>query len=205
MLRAFTEPGGVDLARIALADGRSVALRLSSSHYRYRKEGELILSLRTSDSNVDGMSLAFALGRDAASRAVCYVGCIQGVEDAQEWVHTLTRALHGLRPRQFLFLALQQVAAQLGAERLLGPGETIHVRHRKNLFASARMKGFRYDHFWVEQHGELTSDGWYELPWRAARRSREEIPTRKRALYERRYAMLDDMARQARLSLGFVG
>ena len=46
--------------------------------------------------------------------------------------------------------------------------------------------------FWEEAGGHVTDDPrFYELPLTEARKTETEIPTRKRATYRRRYAMLD--------------
>jgi hypothetical protein len=48
-----------------------------------------------------------------------------------------------------------------------------------------------YDSAWLEHHGVPVAGGFFELPTVAARRRHEEIPSRKRAQYRRRYEMLD--------------
>ena len=51
-----------------------------------------------------------------------------------------------------------------------------------------------FSDFWMEAGGWHTDDGRFdELPLRETRKSEAEIPTRKRAVYRRRFALLDEI------------
>ena len=60
--------------------------------------------------------------------------------------------------------------------------------------------------FWAEAGGHVTKDArFYELPLTESRKTMEEVPTRKRAVYRRRFAFQDDVDAQiaaAREKLG---
>jgi Protein of unknown function (DUF535) len=45
------------------------------------------------------------------------------------------------------------------------------------------------------------ADGWFRLPLSAARRARGDVSTRKRALYERRYRLMDEISSHIRAQL----
>ena len=48
--------------------------------------------------------------------------------------------------------------------------------------------------FWIEAGGKETEDErFYELPLIEPRKTMEEVPTRKRAVYRRRFAFLDEV------------
>ena len=50
--------------------------------------------------------------------------------------------------------------------------------------------------FWEEVGGYLTNDPrFFELPLVESRKTIEEVPTRKRAVYRRRFQMLDEIDR----------
>lgn len=54
-----------------------------------------------------------------------------------------------------------------------------------------------FGEFWEEVDGWQTKDSrFYEIPLIEARKTMEEIPTRKRATYRKRYAFQDDVDRQ---------
>ncbi|MDN6019420.1 MAG: VirK/YbjX family protein, partial [Enterobacterales bacterium] len=49
------------------------------------------------------------------------------------------------------------------------------------------------DSFWLSIGAETTQEGKYRLPLTIARKSLEEIASKKRAEYRRRYQLLDDL------------
>ncbi len=54
-----------------------------------------------------------------------------------------------------------------------------------------------FSEFWLEAGGWRTEDERFdELPLMEPRKTMEEVPTRKRAVYRRRFAMLDEIDRQ---------
>lgn len=62
-----------------------------------------------------------------------------------------------------------------------------HVRVDKKLKTD-------FSEFWQEAGGRSTEDIRFdELPLVETRKTMEEVPTRKRAVYRRRFAMLDDL------------
>jgi uncharacterized protein VirK/YbjX len=61
---------------------------------------------------------------------------------------------------------------------------------------------FNYDTLWTEADGKAVEDGWFEIPTREVRRTREETKTNKRALYARRYALFDLIQAAVDQSLG---
>ena len=60
---------------------------------------------------------------------------------------------------------------------------------------------FNYDKMWEEADGKPVEEGWFELPLREVRRTREEIKTNKRALYARRYELFDQLSAAVTQSL----
>lgn len=57
---------------------------------------------------------------------------------------------------------------------------------------------FDYRAFWQEAGGTQGSDAHWQLPRALERRPLEEVGARKRAMYRRRYLMLDAMAQAIR-------
>ncbi len=100
------------LAFLRFHPWRPVPLALAGDRVRielekvtsFEHEGELTLSLFCDGTRV--FSLVFTLG-EAAGRTVAYVGALQGLGqgDALGIYRTLTRRMHGLRPRDLLIAA----------------------------------------------------------------------------------------------------
>jgi hypothetical protein len=81
------------------------------------------------------------------------------------------------------------LAAAWGATRLQGVDPENHVKGKWNLRHS-RLR-FDYRGFWAEHEGVREDSGNWTLPLDTALRPLEEVPTKRRAMYRRRYAMLD--------------
>lgn len=192
----YTHPG-LTLATIELGEGRSATLRLEYSD-RYEKEGEFTLGIYLSPGEKMIFTITCVVTQRPDGKRGLFIGGLQGGNDpAQpEIVRDLTKDMYGLRPKAFALFMAQQLAEWVGAVELRGvaDAETIyqHFQNRKAIGAS-------YDALWIESGGVLSaSDGCFDLPLRHVERSRDEIKPNKRSLYEKRYALLREIAAAAR-------
>jgi len=167
----------------------------------FQREGELTLNLFIQDCRV--YCLAFLLGSTDAGR-VALIGAMQGrnLDDIQDVYRTLTKKLHGARPRDFLFTTFQMVAKEAGIERILGVSdECRHHRHPYFGNKASTIQSVSYDEIWADREGVPLAGGFFELPTTPTIRSDDEIPVRKRSMYRKRYALYDrvraDVARFA--------
>lgn len=159
----------------------------------FSHEGELVLNLFQGEHRL--FSLAFTLGcRDG--RRYAYVGALQGSGQpgALELYRELTHLLHGLRPRDLLLDAFRLLCRTLRIEQILAVTDS-HSAARSAYFGSNAIQA-NYDSAWTELGGIECDDGFYDVPIELHRRSADEIPSRKRAQYRRRYAMLDALQAQ---------
>lgn len=118
------------------------------------------------------------------------IASIQGPssDQAQEIVKQATKALHGIRPMFMLVNAFKTLAEKWQCE-LVGIPHKAQGKYR----LSARSKIlFDYNAFWQENQGEYRDHYWY-LPLLIERKSLEEIASKKRSMYRKRYDMLDQM------------
>lgn len=161
---------------------------------KFEHEGEATLQLRRGDADL--YALAFTLG-EIGGRRVAYVGALQGLRspDALEIYRVLTHQLHGLRPRDLLLTAFRRLGRALGVARILAVDDARRVSSNAYFASSAAVRS-SYDEVWSEHGGSATADGFFELGLEPLRREAGAVPARKRALYRRRYAMLDALALQ---------
>lgn len=180
------------LAKLCLEDGGGT-VRLERDD-RFRKEGELVVSLHAPGKG-RVMSFAFALERARQGGLTLLVGCVQGEDETGAEIRSITKAMHGLRPRSFMVEVAQALAKALKAEELLGAGSSIQAHQRKHAIHLPRFHGlgFDYDAYWEEAGGQRGFDGWFRVPLAPARRSREEMKPNKRSMYAKRYQMLDGL------------
>lgn len=159
-------------------------------------EGEAALSLFAGETRL--YSLIFTLGNlDGAS--VAYVGGLQGLnsDTARDTYRTLTHAAHGMRPRDLLFSGFRFLCQALGVVQILAVSDEYNAR-RSPYFAGNEMVHFSLDEAWGEYGGVLDAQGFYAINPAILYRAVEDIPSRKRAQYRRRYEMLDEVAARIR-------
>ena len=104
----------------------------------------------------------------------------------------MTKRAHRFRTKNLILFMAQAVARALGVRRIFavsnaGYYANNHVRRDRKLKTD-------FGAFWEEVGGHLTEDiRFYELPLTLHRKTIEEVPARKRAVYRRRFQMLDEI------------
>lgn len=193
----------VTLAEVPLGDNLGNIKFTVCSHYRFRREGEWTLSVHCDKIGGELCSIAFSV-EEVNGQWTAYAGAIQGGLGAnEETIKASWKAMHGVRAKAMAIFALQEVISALGISRLLGAGNSIQMSSGKHMISVSWNKiSFNYDQMWQEADGKPVEEGWFELPLREIRRSREEIKTNKRALYARRYALFDQLSAAVTQSLG---
>ena len=154
-----------------------------------RKEGLLSVMM-----DVDGEHLYQIIFwiEQRGGQPTLVIGAMQGpnTENAQDFVREMTKRAHRFRTKNLILYITQAVARALGIKRMLavsnaGYYANNHVRLDRKLKTD-------FGAFWEEVGGWETDDHrFYELPLVYPRKTMEEVPTRKRAVYRRRFAFLD--------------
>ncbi len=152
-------------------------------------EGELALSLFKGHQRLYTVALVFGPCR---GRQAMLIGAIQGVswEGANATYAELTKQLHGCRPRDLIVHASLCVAEALGLPKAYAISDACR-HHRAARFSRAeRPPTADYDEVWSDRGGVAGDDGFYELDTDFHPRDLAEVPSKKRAMYRRRYDML---------------
>ncbi|MHB2053598.1 VirK/YbjX family protein [Pantoea dispersa] len=193
-------PSGNLLARFSGKNEEQFALYCCSGHYD--REGEITLLLNYQDMTL--ASLSFSIIQEQQQRTLL-IGGLQGPRKhiSSDVIRDATKAAHGVFPKRLLMEAVFILAAQCGVQAITAVGDTTHVfrslryRHSKGdkFFAS-------YSEFWLSLGGEMRGDELFTLPLSMARKDLEEIASKKRAEYRRRYALLDTLAQQVLQAAG---
>jgi uncharacterized protein VirK/YbjX len=160
----------------------------------YEHEGEVNISLFSAETRL--YSLVFTLSQQGIQR-VAYIGALQGMHsaDALEIYRGLTHHMFGLRPRDLLVDAFRMLCVALGVTRILAVSDAARVS-RNAYFSSSTQVYSSYDSAWIDAHALAVEENFFELNPARVERAIEDIPSRKRAQYRRRYAMLDDLCGQ---------
>lgn len=193
-------PSGNLLARFTGKNEEQFALYCCSGHYD--REGEITLLLNYQDMTL--ASLSFSIIQEQ-QQCTLLIGGLQGPRKhiSSDVIRDATKAAHGVFPKRLLMEAVFILAAQCGVQAITAVGDTTHVfrslryRHSKGdkFFAS-------YSEFWLSLGGEMRGDELFTLPLSMARKDLEEIASKKRAEYRRRYALLDMLAQQVLQAAG---
>lgn len=166
------------------------------------REGEIVLNLFKEDLRI--MSIAFTLS-EKDHHLVMFIGAIQGLhanEHSLEKFKVLTKDFEGLRPRDLLMEVLRMLAKSIGVSKVLAIADA-YRHHRHPYFADYHANTLKssYDEIWLEQCGVAFGGDFYEIPIQKPRKDIAEVSSNKRAMYRRRYEMLD--ALQLRVDLLF--
>ncbi len=160
----------------------------------FLREGEIVLNLFVNNQRF--YSIAFTLGIDAG-QAIVFVGALQGsnVDTAQEIYRDITHSLHGMRPRDFLMTAFKLLCGELGINRIYAVSSDKR-QHNSPYFGNSHKEKVlvAYNEVWLEHGGTALDNGFYDIPAIVKYKDMSEIATRKRAVYRRRYQMLDKLA-----------
>ena len=165
------------------------------------QEGEMLVNIRREDDSLV-YRMAFTLA-NIAGRPSLIIGCVQGGAPGNDVClsdgRSLTRKYHGIRPKVMLIPVLQALAGQLGCKQLLGV--TSDHQYYKTTNRRKNMVGFDYDGYWKELDAVPFSSVFVKLPIEAERKPLEDIATKKRGMYRKRYALLDRLSEEVLSSL----
>ncbi|WP_449433649.1 DUF535 family protein [Pseudomonas putida] len=185
--------------KLLLADlaqySRGCSLVLDRAFW-FMREGELVLNLFQDELRV--ASLAFTLSRSDDGPCL-FIGAVQGIhkgvdsETSLNIYRDLTKDFEGLRPRSLLIEVLRHIARGLGVTRIYAIGDG-YRHHRDAYFGVEKSQELlaNYDVIWQE-HGATLSEreDFFSIPTGASRTPLQDIAAKKRAMYRRRYQLLD--------------
>ncbi|MBO9871797.1 MULTISPECIES: VirK/YbjX family protein [Xanthomonas] len=180
---AIYRHGHADLGTLPLHDGSALTLSLLPPA-PMSCEGELWLQLSDAAGRPLYRLVLTVTGDDASPTVL--IGCLQGPSggDARDVVRTLTKQMHGLRPKQLMLALACTFAERIGAHAIRAVCNAAHPLQRKRqVFLSD------YDAFWIEQGGTPIADGWFALPLTPARKTAADVPSQHRAAFRRREAL----------------
>ncbi|MDR7343824.1 uncharacterized protein VirK/YbjX [Pantoea alhagi] len=163
---------------------------------RYDREGEITLVLLY--NAVTLASLSFSFIEQNGQRAIL-IGGLQGPRKTvnADMIREATKAGHGLFPKRILMETLFTLAARCQVKHIQAVGDDTHVfrslryRHsKKEVFHAS------YSEFWLSLNGHALPKGLYQLPLAMPRKPLEDIASKKRAEYRRRYEFMDTLEQQ---------
>ncbi len=173
--------------RVGAQPGFSVDLTINRPT---RIEGFWAFSLNDADNRpLFNLSFGFT-GPDSV-----LIASVQGIkrhdDSAPGVIRSLTKGAHGLRPHFMLLEVFKMACASWGIQHIRGIDSAHQVTRYKKQDDEFK---FDYRAFWREHGAVQQPDGAWLLPNQTRRRTPDEMPAHKRAMYRRRYALLDALA-----------
>lgn len=193
--QAMLSASELELVKLSGKDEEEISIRLMCCG-RSEREGEVNLAL---DFNGVRLALLTFSVIQENDRPLLVIGGLQGAhrETPHELIRQATKACYGLFPKRLLLEVLLRLTAELGVQRIYAVRDCGHVfyslRYRikkKDLFHAS------YDEFWQSVNATAISRQLYQLPLSISRKPLEEIASKKRAEYRRRYELLDRLHQQ---------
>ncbi|WP_045859191.1 VirK/YbjX family protein [Raoultella terrigena] len=166
----------------------------ASSAGKAEREGETTLWLRDGNQTLLA-SATFSVVRDQEQWQLT-IGGLQGPRRnvPHEVIKQATRACYGLFPKRLLLEFIWALAAQSNIQAIYGVSDNGHVfRALRYRLSKGRHFHASYDEFWKSIEGEADGPWRWRLPLRLERKSLEEIASKKRAEYRRRFQLLDEL------------
>ncbi|QKJ85098.1 hypothetical protein PMPD1_0112 [Paramixta manurensis] len=188
------------LASVDGKNGEHFVISCCSGYFD--REGEVTLVLHYNEMTIG--TLSFSIIQEQGITTL-FIGGLQGPRKdiPAEVIREATKACFGLFPKRLLMETLFILVDQSGIKRIRAVGDSQHVfrslryRHSKNdvFFAS-------YSEFWLTLGGEADEQDVFTLPLSVERKALEDIASKKRAEYRRRYALMDRLQAEVPAAIG---
>lgn len=157
-----------------------------------RKEGCLSVIIKWDEQEL--YQIIFWLNEDINGQIALWIGAMQGpnFDDARNVVKRLTKFCHGYRTKNLVLYMVQAVVRSMGIKKIYAVSN--YGYYANNHVRTDRKLKTNFGDFWLEAGGHETEDKrFFEVPIIETRKTMEEVPTRKRAVYRRRFAFLDEV------------
>lgn len=160
-----------------------------------RKEGLLSVMMLLDDKPL--YQIIFWINKNKNNEDSLWIGAMQGpnMDDAKDIIKDITKRSHRYRTKNLILYMVMAVARNLRCKHIYavsneGYYAMNHVRRDRKLKTD-------FGAFWEETGGIVTDDPrFYEIPLVEKRKSMEDVPTRKRAVYRKRFIFQDDVDAQ---------
>jgi uncharacterized protein VirK/YbjX len=193
---AMTAPDEVPLLQLQGKDDAVFTLSASCAR-KAEREGETTLWLHDNSRTLLA-SVTFSVARDAAGWQLV-IGGLQGPrrDVPHEVIKHATRACYGLFPKRLLMEFIWLLASRTNMTAVYGVSDNGHVfRALRYRLSKGRHFHASYDEFWSSVEGVKETKWRWRLPLQLERKSIEEIASKKRSEYRRRFQLLDSLAEQ---------
>jgi len=196
LLNGYLSNQGATLLTLTGKDEQQFTVRLCADAF-LDKEGEATLAFCDHQHTVLA-EMTFTLC-EFNGKSTLFIGGLQGAKAhvPHDLIQGATKACHGLFPKRLLVEAAMTLGAAFPVEQIIAVSNDTHIyrswRYRKKKEGKLLAD---YDSFWRSIGGQPQDDGNFALPLTMPRKPMEEIASKKRSEYRRRYELLDSLIAQ---------
>jgi len=192
---------GVLLAELAGNSGHRYKICLYQS---MTKEGEIAFCFMDTERAAELATIRGTFGSEAYGHKLFWIGAIQGPPPPQGYkaISYATRDLNVLRPKQAVLHAICAFCAWSNIDTIYAPPHENHISYRwwRPWFTRHKILS-DYDGFWQEFTAERTTHGDFHLSLPLARRKPEDVLSKRRKDWIRRYARVDALTESTTTTL----
>lgn len=167
---------------------------LSCASGMFDREGELTLSLHFRGILLTTLSFGLC---NYQKKPTLFIAGLQGAAKHldQQIVRDATKACSGLFPKRLLVEAALLIAKACHITQICAVGDKSHVFMGPLRYRLSKRKVFlaSYSEFWQTLGATEDDKAIFHLPLEQARKPLEEVASKKRAEYRRRYQLLDEI------------
>ncbi|MGB9096363.1 VirK/YbjX family protein [Erwinia sp.] len=195
--QAMLSQQGLELVSFTGKNGEAFSVTLACTG-RCEREGEVNLLFRR--EGVQLAMLTFAVATVEGEK-VAIIGGIQGAhrDTPHELIREATKACYGLFPKRLLMETLTLICSATGVAKIEAVSDNGHIfrslRYRlkkRSLFHAS------YNEFWETLNAQPSGSKLFSVPLSFPRKPLEEIASKKRSEYRKRYDLLDTLHEQFR-------
>jgi uncharacterized protein VirK/YbjX len=173
----------------------------------FMREGMVTLNILVGKQRI--FTIAFSFCKNQKGQVCAIVGAIQGkrMDCIKDLYRDMTKKAHGLRPRDLMVEVFQMVCKIIGVRAIYAVTE-LRRQHRHYFYwfkNKEQLLSLNYDEVWADRKGVRCCDDFYELPVRSERKPLNEIAAKKRAMYRKRYAMLERLEQEIEQGIKALG
>ncbi|MBD2802907.1 DUF535 domain-containing protein [Xenorhabdus sp. M] len=167
------------------------------------KEGETALYITNSENYILAKCAFTLLTVDG--KQTLFIGVLQGSnqkDNSLEIIRNATKECHGLFPKRLLVETICHFADHMNCEQILAVSNETHIYRSIRYWHKKKDKMVAdYNSFWESLNGVRKENNDFHLPSTIERKSLDDIPSKKRAEYRRRYQLLDELENSIKTSL----
>lgn len=152
------------------------------------KEGEMTLLLELNEKELYSIAFSFFESLNIKEFIICGIQSRNDIDT--ELIKLITKKLHGVRPRNYLFFVIRQICNELSLNTIKAIRTDFHVANCSHVNKTGKFMA-DYNLYWEEENG-IKGEIFYTLPIIESRKSMEEIASKKRSMYNKRFNMLDE-------------